>query len=117
MVFSPKYHGKILIGEVAETVEEIIRQTCKELYIEVVDMAVNVDHVHLFVKYPLKYSVSLIPKRIKGKSLRVLRKEFSHVKEWCEDSIWAPSCYHGSVGNGWDEPQLHRGWHTKCAAC
>ena len=30
-------------------------------------MAVNVDHVHLFVKYPPKYSVSYIAKRIKGR--------------------------------------------------
>ena len=45
LVFSPKYRGKVLDGEVAEAVEEIIRETCKELDIEVIDMAVNVDHV------------------------------------------------------------------------
>ena len=33
--------------EVAEAAEEIIRGICKELDIEVIDMAVNVDHVHL----------------------------------------------------------------------
>ena len=45
LVFSPKYRGKVLEGEVAEAAEEIIRETCKELDIEVIDMAVNVDHV------------------------------------------------------------------------
>jgi putative transposase len=50
IVFSPKYRGKVLEGEVAEAAEEIIRETCKELDIEVIDMAVNVDHVHLFIK-------------------------------------------------------------------
>ena len=44
LVFSPKYRGKVLLGEVAEATEEIIRETCKELDIEVIDMAVNVDH-------------------------------------------------------------------------
>lgn len=29
----------MLLGEVAETAEEIIRETCKELDIEVIDMA------------------------------------------------------------------------------
>ena len=24
------------------------------------------------------------------------------MKEWCGDQIWAPSCYYGSVGSGWD---------------
>ncbi|KAF5435419.1 putative transposase [Candidatus Methanophagaceae archaeon] len=44
LVFSPKYRGKVLEREVAEAVEEIIRETCNELDIEVIDMAVNVDH-------------------------------------------------------------------------
>ena len=37
LVFSPKYRGKILLGEVAEAAEEIIRENCKELDIEVMD--------------------------------------------------------------------------------
>jgi len=37
LVFSPKYRGKVLEGEVAEAAEEIIRETRKELDIEVID--------------------------------------------------------------------------------
>ncbi|HJH28724.1 MAG TPA: hypothetical protein C5S51_03395 [Methanosarcinaceae archaeon] len=36
-----------------------------ELDIEVIDMAVNSDYAHLFIKYPPKYSVSYISKMIK----------------------------------------------------
>ena len=36
LVFSPKYRGKVLLGEVAEAAEEIIRENCKELDIEVI---------------------------------------------------------------------------------
>jgi len=102
LVFSPKYRGKVLLGEVAEAAEEIIRETCKELDIEVIDLAVNVDHVHLFIKYPPKYSVSWIAKRIKGRSSKLLRDRFPQLKEWCPGHLWAPSCYHGSVGHGWE---------------
>ena len=102
MVFSPKYRGKILVGDVALALDGIIRKTCKDLNIEIIDMAVNVDHVHLFVKYPPKYSVSYIAKRIKGRSSRELRKAFPHLKEWCNKSLWAPSCFHGSVGHEWE---------------
>ena len=45
--------------------------------------AVNVDHVHLLVKYPPKYSVSYIATRIKRRSSRELRKAFPHLPEWC----------------------------------
>jgi len=102
LVFSPKYRGKVLAGEVAEAAEEIIRETCRELDIEVIDLSLNIDHVHLFVKYPPKYSVSLIAKRIKGRSSKLLRDRFPHLKDWCPDHLWAPSCYHGSVGHGWE---------------
>ncbi|MFV9678128.1 MAG: IS200/IS605 family transposase [Methanosarcinales archaeon] len=77
IVFSPKYRGKVLEGEVAEAVEELIQETCRELDIEVMDMAMNVDHVHLFIKYPPKYSVSWIAKRIKGRSSKLLRDQLS----------------------------------------
>ncbi len=33
---------------------------------------------------------------------RILRKEFPHLQEWCGEHLWAPGCYHGSVGQGWD---------------
>jgi len=107
LVFSPKYRGKVLLGDVAEVAEEIIRGTCKELDIEVIDMAVNVDHVHLFIKYPPKYSVSWIAKRLKGRSSKqtllekaftekrfAVRDKFPQLKEWCPGHLWAPSCYH-----------------------
>ncbi len=39
LVFPPKYRGKVLLGDVAEVAEEIIRKNCKELDIEIIDMA------------------------------------------------------------------------------
>ena len=60
------------------------------------------DHIHLYIQYPPKYSVSFIAKRLKGRTSRILRQEFPELKKWCEKSLWAPSCYHGSVGHGWE---------------
>ena len=44
LVFSPEYRGKVLLWDVTEVAEDIIRETCKELDVEVIGMAVNVDH-------------------------------------------------------------------------
>jgi putative transposase len=65
MVITPKYRGKILTGDVALVTEGIIRKICSEMDIQIIDMAVNVDHVHLFIKYPPKYSISYIVLRIR----------------------------------------------------
>ena len=39
---------------------------------------------------------------LQGISNRVRRKEFPHLKEWCGDYQWAPSCYYDFVGASWD---------------
>ena len=104
IVFSPKYRGNILVEKtIALVVEGIIRKICeREMKIKIIDMAVNVDHVHLFIEHPPKYSVSFIAKRIKGRSSRELREAFPHLKEWAGIGPWAPSCFPGSVGHGWE---------------
>lgn len=102
IVFSPKYRGKVLVGDVAVRAEQIIREICQEHDIQVIEMAVNSNHVHLFINYSPKYSPSFIANMIKGKSSRRLRQEFPHLVTWCKKGLWAGSCFHGSVGQGHD---------------
>ena len=52
MVFSPKYRGKILAGVVALARDGIIRKTCEDLSIEIIDMAVN-NQYRIVEKYEL----------------------------------------------------------------
>jgi len=52
------------------------------------------DHIVFAPKYRGKI--------LKGRTSRIMRKEFPHLREWCGEHMWAPSCFHGSVGNGWD---------------
>jgi len=54
MVITPKYRGVILVREVVLVTEAIIRKTCKEMDIKIIDISVNIDHVHLFIQYPPK---------------------------------------------------------------
>lgn len=102
MVFCPKYRGRVIVGDVREYAERVIRDVCMDMGVTIVRMAVNTDHVHIFFKYPPNYSVSYIAQRIKGVSSKKLRDRFPHLKRWCGRHLWAPSCFHGSVGQGWD---------------
>jgi hypothetical protein len=36
------------------------------------------------------------------KRKRYQRNMFPEFKEWCPGHLWAPGCYHGSGGQGWD---------------
>ncbi len=101
-MITPKYRGKILTGEVGFVAEAVIRGTCAEMGIKIIDTAVNTDHVHIFFQYPPKYSLSYIAKKLKRRSSRILREEFLHLRKWSEGRLWSPGCYHGSVGQGWE---------------
>ena len=102
MVITPKYRARILKGDVADECERQIRWTCKMLDIDIIEMAVAEDHVHLFLQYPPKLSPSKIAEKIKSNSSRELRKRFPHLVRWNRSGLWAPGCFHGSVGQGFD---------------
>ena len=76
IVFSPKYRGRVLVGDMALAAGAVIRRICEEMDIEVIDMAANPDHVALFIKCPPKDSISYLSKMIKRRSSRELKKNF-----------------------------------------
>jgi len=80
MVFCTKYRRPLLNDKIATRCEQIIRKVAKEMDIKIIRMAVNPDHVHIFLKYPPKLSVSTIAMQFKGTSSRFLRKEFPELK-------------------------------------
>jgi putative transposase len=100
LVFCPKYRGTVLKDDIRDFTIGVIRDVCREMGIDIIRMAVGVDHVHIFFRYPPKYSVSLIAQTIKGKSSRLIREKFPELRKWSPGSLWAPSCFHGSVGHG-----------------
>ena len=70
----------MLVGDVALAVGTIMGKTSEVINIDVIDMAVNPDHVALFIKYPPKHFISYLSKMIKMRSSREFRKEFSNLK-------------------------------------
>lgn len=48
-VWVTKYRYKVLSGEVAERVRELVRQTCEAFEIRIVKGVVSKDHVHILV--------------------------------------------------------------------
>ncbi|KAF5419687.1 MAG: hypothetical protein C5S45_06075 [Candidatus Methanocomedens sp.] len=51
-----------------------------------------------------------------GNNVRIERGEsilgISLLEEWCGKHLWAPSCYHGSVGAGWDVVEKYISAHN-----
>jgi len=81
IVFTPKYRFKILKGEIAEEVGKSIRVISEQKKCEIIELNIQLDHVHLLVMINPKISISNFVGMIKGKSaLRVFSK-FKNLKE------------------------------------
>ncbi len=98
LIWCPKYWRKVLVGEVAERLKELLLQKAREIGVEIAQMEVMPDHVHLFVKTDPRNSPHFIVQQLKGYTSRILRKEFPFLKS-CLPSLWTRSYYCESVGH------------------
>jgi len=96
-----KYRAGIMYGTLGSFVESAIRNVCYRHDIRIVEIKVNIDHVHILVQYPPRYSHSYMSNLIKGGSSFLIRNNFPCLKLWCEDSFWSGGTYHDSVGHDW----------------
>ena len=101
-VFCTKYRMPLLTPEIAKRCEQIIRKLALDLNVRIIRMAVNPEHVHIFYVYPPKLSPSIIAKKFKNYTSLYLRREFPELKKQVKKHLWAPSNYHGSVGQGFE---------------
>ena len=81
IIFVPKYRFRILIGEVAQETEHCIRAFVEQQKGEVVELNIQIDHVHLLVLVPPKVSISNFVGTLKGRTaIRVFNK-FRNLKQ------------------------------------
>lgn len=78
-----------LYGEAARRLEEVLRQTAQEIDLEILNLSIYPDHVHMQVAATPELAPSQIVYRLKAASAAVLRAEFPEVKK-------LPSMWNGS---------------------
>lgn len=104
LVWITKYSKKILTGELAKRVRELVREVCKTNEVEILKGHISSDHVHLFVSVPPHISVSMLMQYIKGKSSRKVMSEFKTIsKMYWGRHFWARGYFVVSSGTITDE--------------
>ena len=99
IVWCPKYRFRILKGEVAKSVIEIVQQLCEWKKLEVLEKNVQVDHVHLVLFIPPKYSVSEVVGFLKGKSaIKIFNRHIQLKKRYWGRHFWAKGYCVSTVG-------------------
>ena len=75
VVWTPKYRYRVLDGRIKQEVGNCIRAFSEQKKCEVVELNVQIDHVHLIVSIPPKLSVSSYVGMVKGRTaIRVLQR-------------------------------------------
>lgn len=98
VVFCPKYRRKVLVDPIDKRLKEIVRNMCAEMSVQLVEMEVVPDHVHLLLAVvDPQFGIHRVVKSIKGRSSRLLRQEFSALRSRLP-TLWTNSYFVATTG-------------------
>ena len=97
----PKYRYKCMRRqEIAAQMEQILREIAKEKGILIHDIAVDADHIHLFVSLPFSMSVSQAMQFLKGgSSYRMFRLRPNFRLRYPKGHFWSPGHFSRSISS------------------
>ena len=100
LVWAPKYRKWVLRGDIQKRVKELFREIGLNHDIEIDTLEVVEDHVHLFVSFPPRYSISNVVGKLKSISASVIFREFPEVKRqlWGGE-FWEDGYFVRTVGD------------------
>ena len=100
IVWVTKYRYKVLKGDIQKRARELIIQMCDAEDVEILGGVVSKDHIHLHIEYPPKMAISYFVKSIKGRSSRMIQKEYPELsKRYWGEHFWAIGYGAWSSGN------------------
>ena len=97
VVWCPKYRRKVLVDGVDSRLEELIIQICQEIQVDIIEMEIMPDHLHLLIEVDPQFGIHKAIKLIKGRTSRILRQEFPYLTTKLP-TLWTNSYFVSTVG-------------------
>ena len=100
LIFCPKYRRRILKDEIRAYVKQEISNLLRQKEgIEIIEMNVQSDHVHLVIWIPPKYAVSQVMGYLKGKlAIRIFQRYEKLGKQFWGRHLWGRGYCVSTVG-------------------
>ena len=99
VVFAPKYRRKAFYDARRIEIGQILKQLCEWKGINILEAEVCVDHVHMLIEIPPKYSVSGIMGYLRGKSSQMIFERWANARfKYRNRSFWYRGYYVDTVG-------------------
>lgn len=100
IVWITKYRYHVLKGDIQYRCREIIIQICDAEDVRILKGVVSKDHVHIHIEYPPRLSISQLVKRLKGRTSRLLQREYPKLSQrYWGKHFWAIGYGVWSTGN------------------
>ena len=100
IVFAPKFRRQIVYSRIKTEIDEILRSLCERKGIEIIEVELCRDHIHMLIAIPPKYSVSQVMGYLKGKSSLMIFDRFAHMKyKYGNRRFWRRGYYVDTVGH------------------
>ena len=100
LVWVTKYRYKVLTGDIQKRCRELLVQVCDTEDVRILSGVVSKDHIHMHIEYPPSVSLSNLLKRMKGRTSRLLQKEYTELsKRYWGKHLWGIGYGAWSTGN------------------
>lgn len=73
VVWTPKYRRSVLKEGVDSRLKELLGQIAKEIRVDIIEMEIMPDHIHLLIEVDPQFGIHKAVKRFKGATSRYLR--------------------------------------------
>ena len=104
IVWATRYRYHVLQGDLKHRCRDILIQICDSENVHILKGVVSKDHIHMHIEYPPSLSISVLVKKLKGRSSRLLQQEFPELgKKYWGRHFWAVGYGVWSTGNVTDE--------------
>ena len=87
IVWITKYRRKCLSEPIRKRLQGLLEEISKEMYVDVISIGMEEDHVHMYVNIPVSQYIPYVVKKRKWISSKEIRKEF---KEELKEYFWNP---------------------------
>jgi len=97
LIWCPKRRKPLLVGKLRDRCQELVEAKCKEKGWHILTLALQPDHIHLFVRVWPSDSAAVVVKELKGYTSFFLRKEFQPILSKLP-SLWTRSYFSSTAG-------------------
>lgn len=96
LVWCPKRRKAVLTGAIAQECRILIEAVCAEQGWSLLELAIQPDHIHLFVQVFPSTSAADVIKLVKGRTSRELRQKYAVLRKL--PSLWTRSYFVSTAG-------------------